>query len=120
MAHTPAVSLASSVLERPVLDAGTLRAQLMAPQPMQRVYALHELELSPPPGATAAQVVLADTAAQFAARGIPYYAVDDPDYCAWVDKAVAWWERLHMASVRAAAPRMRRLRAAHAADVRHA
>ena len=36
-------------------------------------------------------------AARFAARGIPFYAAHDAQYLAWVDKAVALWQRLHAA-----------------------
>lgn len=79
--------------------AQTLRAQLMAPEPIQRVHALHalELELSEAPHAVAEELEA------FAARGIPYYAPEEPAYREWVGKAVAYWERLHAPK---SAPRM--------------
>ncbi len=80
--------------------AQTLRAQLMAPEPIQRVHALHalELELSEAPAAVAEELEA------FAARGIPYYAPEEPAYREWVGKAVGYWEKLHAAP--RAVPRM--------------
>ena len=75
-------------------DPETLRQQLMAPEPMKRVTALHALEMGPGPGACARRAALAGAAARFAARGIPFYAVHDPHYRAWVSKAVDLWQRL--------------------------
>jgi hypothetical protein len=72
--------------------AQTLRDQLMAPEPIQRVQALHTLELElgeAPHGA------VADELEAFAARGIPYYAPEEPTYREWVGKAVGYWEQLH-------------------------
>lgn len=78
------------------MDATTLRECLMAPEPMPRVTALHALEeeLGRPQGASPARVALANAAARFVERGIPYYSVQDPHYRAWVSKAVSYWERL--------------------------
>lgn len=78
---------------RPI-DTDTLRHQLMAPEPMKRIVALHALEIALEPGASAARAAVAGAAARFAARGIPFYATHDPHYCAWVSKAVSLWQRL--------------------------
>jgi hypothetical protein len=86
------------------MDSDSLREQLMAPDPMQRAMALHLLELELERNACASQTSLASAIAKFAARGIPYYAVQDPHYCAWVGKAVSYWERLHSGSSSAASP----------------
>jgi hypothetical protein len=76
------------------LDPETLRQHLMAPEPTKRAAALHALEVELEPGTPAARSPLAGAAAKFAARGIPFYAVDDPHYRAWVSKAVDFWLRL--------------------------
>ncbi len=78
------------------MDASTLRERLMAPEPMPRVAALHALEgkLELQQGASPARVALANAAARFVERGIPYYSLQDPHYRAWVSKAVSYWERL--------------------------
>jgi len=78
-----------------VMDASTLRACLMAPEPMPRFTALHALEeIELEHGASPARVALAQAAAKFVERGIPFYSTQDPHYCAWVSKAVSFWERL--------------------------
>jgi hypothetical protein len=69
-----------------------LRAQLMAPDPMQRVTALHAIEVE---AGHAGGARLAGQVEAFAARGIPYYAPQDPHYQAWVDRALAFWRRVH-------------------------
>ncbi len=79
--------------------AQTLRAQLMAPEPIQRVHALHALEL----GLVEAPQAVAEELEAFASRGIPYYAPDEPAYREWVGKAVSYWEQLHAPK---AVPRM--------------
>ncbi len=78
-----------------VIDSDTLREQLMAPSPMQRVAALHSLEVEAECGACDERASVAHAAARFAARGIPFYALNDPHYKAWVGKAVDYWQRLH-------------------------
>lgn len=85
-----------------VMDASTLREHLMAPQPMPRVAALHVLEegIEHLQGGDAASVALANAAARFVERGIPYYNVQDPHYQAWVSKAVSYWEKLSQSAVR--------------------
>jgi hypothetical protein len=72
--------------------AQALREQLMAPRAIERVHALHalELELEVAPACAVAEELEA-----FTARGIPYYAPEDPQYREWVAKAVSYWERLH-------------------------
>ena len=69
-----------------------LREQLMAPKAIERVHALHalELELEEAPSSAVAEELEA-----FTARGIPYYAPEDPEYREWVAKAVGYWEQLH-------------------------
>jgi hypothetical protein len=69
-----------------------LRAQLMARDPMQRVIALHAIEVEAVRGAAAR---LAGQVEAFAARGIPYYSPQDPHYQAWVDRALELWQRVH-------------------------
>jgi len=72
--------------------AQALREQLMAPKAIERVHAMHalELELEEAPSSAMAEELEA-----FTARGIPYYAPEDPEYREWVAKAVAYWEMLH-------------------------
>lgn len=72
--------------------AQALRDQLMAPKAIERVHALHALELELE---DARSTPLADELEAFTARGIPYYAPEDPDYREWVAKAVSYWEKLH-------------------------
>jgi hypothetical protein len=84
-------------LDSSSLDANALRAQLMAPNPMQRVQALHALELELEHGPAAADTRLANEVERFAARGMPYYAPDDSHYRAWVDRAIQYWEKLQQA-----------------------
>jgi hypothetical protein len=76
------------------MNAELLRAQLMAPDPMQRVMALHTLEVEAEARKAAK---LAGQVEAFAARGIPYYAPNDPHYQAWVGRALDFWQRLHAA-----------------------
>jgi hypothetical protein len=80
-------------LETPVLDAQSLRTELMAPQPMRRAMALHALELGldhadPKRG-------LSQQVASFVARGIPFYSPEDAHYREWVAKVVSYWQRLN-------------------------
>ena len=79
-------------------SADALRAQLMAPDPMQRFMALHALEVEAEHGGAAK---LAGQVEAFAARGVPYYAPQDPHYQAWVGRALAFWERLHASAAAA-------------------
>ena len=74
-----------------ITTAQTLRAQLMAPEPIQRVHALHALELEL---GDARHADVAEELEAFAARGIPYYAPEEPTYREWVGKAVSYWEKL--------------------------
>lgn len=82
--------------------AQALREQLMAPKAIERVHAMHalELELEEAPSCAVAEELEA-----FTARGIPYYAPEDPEYREWVAKAVSYWERLH-AEAQPPVPRM--------------
>lgn len=70
--------------------AQELRSELMAPEAVKRVHALHvlELEVEQVPESKVAKEVAA-----FAARGIPFYSPEDPAYRDWVAKAVTLWER---------------------------
>jgi hypothetical protein len=76
------------------MDASTLREQLMAPQPMPRFAALHALESEIGRLQGSAHAALANAAARFVERGIPYYSAHAPHYQAWVSKAVSYWEKL--------------------------
>jgi hypothetical protein len=78
----------------------SLREQLMAPEAIARVHALHALELALE--AAPASPVAAELEA-FTARGIPYYAPEDQEYLDWVTKAVSYLEALHMAGGKPAA-----------------
>lgn len=78
-------------------DAQALRAQLTDPQPMQRAIALHALELAIAECGHGPHARHAAEAERFTARGIPFYRPDDRHFLAWVDRAVAHWERLHEA-----------------------
>ncbi len=83
-------------LQACIIDSDdSLRESLMAPNPMQRAIALHalEVELERSSGTPAAS--LANEVAKFTARGIPFYSLRDPHFCAWVRKAVSYWQRLH-------------------------
>jgi len=100
--------------DSPVLNPDTLRQHLMSTLPMQRIKALHAFELQPPAGATPEHVAAAGAAARFAARGIPFYSTQDASYLAWVDKAVALWQRVHdTASFTSVATPFSRTGAAH-------
>ena len=79
--------------------AQSLREQLMAPQAIERVHALHALELALE--AAPASPVAAELEA-FTARGIPYYAPEDQEYLDWVAKAVSYLEALHTGGTKAA------------------
>jgi len=72
-------------------DSQSLRDHLTAPDPMRRFIGLHALESA----ATRSHASLGHEAARFTARGIPYYALHDPHFQAWVGKAASYWERLH-------------------------
>jgi hypothetical protein len=76
-------------------DAHSLRANLMARDPMQRFQALHALELEVGHEAQGPRARFANQVASFAARGVPYYAPNDPHYTDWVARAVGYWEDLH-------------------------
>jgi hypothetical protein len=77
------------------VDSDTLRAQLMAPDPMQRVIALHSLELELDHKAALPDARLAGEVQKFTARGIPFYAPHGEHYRAWVHRVIDYWERLH-------------------------
>jgi hypothetical protein len=72
--------------------AQALRQQLMAPRAIERVHALHALEreLQARPDSAVAREL-----SDFTARGVPYFAPEDSHYLAWVDKAVAFLDKLH-------------------------
>lgn len=97
--------------------AQALREQLMAPRAIERVHALHALELGleEAPASPVAEELEA-----FTARGIPYYAPEDPEYREWVAKAVSYWEQLHAdADVPVAVPRMTARNARAATRAKH-
>ncbi len=73
------------------LSSQTLRQQLMAPQAIERVHALHALERE----ADHADAHVAKELQAFTSRGIPYYAPQDPAYQKWVNRAVGYWDKLH-------------------------
>jgi hypothetical protein len=87
----------SSMKSSSLADASALRAQLMAPDPMQRVMGLYTLEMQAEQGGEGR---LAGQVEAFTARGIPYYAPNDPHYQAWVSRALEFWLRLHQAAER--------------------
>lgn len=78
-----------------ITSAASLRQQLMARDPMQRAIGLHALEVEVGRCASGAKASLSQEAARFAARGIPYYALDDRHFQHWVGRAMSYWERLH-------------------------
>jgi len=96
--------------------AQALREQLMAPRAIERVHAMHALELELE---DARANPVADELEAFTARGIPYYAPEDPDYREWVAKAVAYWEKLHT-DPHAPVPRMRAAKARGSRTKHHA
>jgi hypothetical protein len=73
------------------LSSQTLRQQLMAPQAIERVHALHALERE----ADHADAQVAKELQAFTSRGLPYYAPQDPAYQKWVNRAVGYWDKLH-------------------------
>ena len=73
-------------------DTEALRDQLMARDPMQRVMALHAIEVE---AVHCGGPRLAGQVEAFAARGIPYYAPQTADYLAWVSRALDFWARAH-------------------------
>lgn len=77
------------------LDSNTLRGHLMARDPMQRIHALHAIELELEHPVAPLSPRLAGEVEKFAARGVPFYAPHDAHYRAWVRRAIAYWERLH-------------------------
>ncbi|MGC4060078.1 MAG: hypothetical protein QM749_04175 [Aquabacterium sp.] len=95
--------------------AQALRDQPMAPKAIERVHAMHalELELEESPSSAVAEELEA-----FTARGIPYYAPEDPEYREWVAKAVSYWEQLH-AENHPAVPRMSSAKARGKAQPKH-
>ena len=84
-------------------DSQALRAQLMAPNPMERAIALHALEVELERNRAGHRCAIAGQAEKFAARGIPFYSPQDPHFCEWVGKAVGSWEQLHRANTATAA-----------------
>jgi len=82
----------SAVAKTLTLSPRELREQLMAPRAIERVHALHalECEIGHAPADVARELQA------FTARGIPFYAPADPAYLKWVDKAVAYCERVHI------------------------
>lgn len=88
-----------------IASSQDLHAELMAPEAMKRVLALHAVEVEADKAASTAVVKAFN---DFAARGIPFYSPQDPHYQEWVGKAVGYWEQLHggvQAPRRAAAKR---------------
>jgi hypothetical protein len=71
------------------VNAESLRAQLMARDPMQRMLALHALQQQ---AQQRAPRMLGEVE-RFASRGIPFYAPQDAHYLGWVQRAVGYWER---------------------------
>jgi hypothetical protein len=80
-----------------VHDSHSLRQRLTAPDPMQRALGLHALEVAVERCAGEGRGALPQQASRLAARGIPYYAPQDPHFQDWVGKVVSYWERLHEA-----------------------
>lgn len=76
-----------------IASSQDLHAELMAPEAMKRVLALHAVEVEADKAGASAVVVRAFN--DFAARGIPFYSPQDPHYREWVGKAVGYWEQLH-------------------------
>lgn len=76
----------------PTSSSQELRAELMAAEAFTRVKALYALECAADLAPTPA---LARELNDFVARGVPYFCADDEHYLAWVDKAVAFWDRVH-------------------------
>jgi len=81
-------------------DGLALRARLMAPHPMERAVALHELERELKLARRGPRCAIASQVEKFAARGIPFYSPQDPHFCEWVDKAVAYWEQLRRSNAK--------------------
>lgn len=81
-----------------IASSQDLHAELMAPEAMKRVLALHAVEVE---ADKVGSTPLVKAFTDFAARGIPFYSPQDPHYQAWVGKAVGYWEQLHGGAARA-------------------
>jgi hypothetical protein len=82
-------------------SAQALRDKLMAASAIDRVHALHALERL----CTLAQgPALAQELEAFTARGIPYYAPEEPAYRDWVETAVRYWEGMQASGTKAVRP----------------
>jgi hypothetical protein len=79
------------------INASLLREQLMAPDPHQRVLALFALERKALEPSAWKNEKMMYKVEQFTLRGLPFYAPQDKNYKAWVNKAVELWEKLGMA-----------------------
>lgn len=75
-----------------IASSQDLHTELMAPEAMTRVRALHAVEVE---ADKAGSTPLSQAFTDFAARGIPFYSPQDPHYQEWVGKAVGYWEQLH-------------------------
>jgi hypothetical protein len=98
-----------------VTDSTSLRQQLTAADPMQRAIGLHALEIEVERCTCTGRGGLTQEVARFAARGIPYYSLQDPHFKEWVGKAVAYWEKLQAMRPAAAVMAKGQAGASHAA-----
>jgi hypothetical protein len=83
--------MATPLIDETPLSAKSLHAKLMSPRAIERVRALHALERLVP---SVSDPRAAHELDAFVARGIPYFAPHEADYCQWVEKAVRHWENL--------------------------
>lgn len=75
------------------------QAELRSPVAFDRTKALHSLELM---GEQLHDQALAKEVLEFTSRGVPYYALEDAHFNAWVGQAGGLWTRVRAAEAQPA------------------
>ena len=75
------------------------QAELRSPVAFDRTKALHSLELM---GEQLHDQTLAKEVLEFTSRGVPYYALEDSHFNAWVGQAGGLWTRARSAEAQPA------------------
>jgi len=79
---------------QPAADQRPLLQRLNAPQLQERLQALRDIELEALRHQAGPGAEVARRAQRLIARGLPYYAPQDPGYLRWTRKAVGFWAAL--------------------------